>query len=614
MRLRRLILTNFRAYKVRTEIEFTDNLTALTGRNDSGKSTILEALDIFFEGGEVTFDKSDINVFSDSSEASILCIFDDLPQEVTLDDSSKTSLQAEYLVHQDGMLWVEKRFASTGKPKVFLHANHPTAENYADLHTLTITNLKARARAISVNEDAIGDKRVAAQWRSAIWTHSELLQLGVTEIAVSSFSTDSKKLQEKIERLFPLFALFRADRESRDNDPHAKNPLQEAVKQAQAEYKSEIEELERKIQQRVMERAGATIDKLREMDPNLANRLNPRFKSPPKWSFDFVLDGDDDIPINKRGSGTRRLILLNFFRAEAERRVDVRSAPSVIYAIEEPETSQHPSNQQLLIEAILGLSRQENCQVLMTTHVPGLAGLLPTESLRLIQQTDGTSSVKQGDDNSLLTIAESLGVLPEAEISGAKAIVLLEGPSDLVFLSHIAKTLRNAGQINKTLDDKAIAMIWIGGCGNLKHWVTKRVADQLKLPWGMLLDSDLGTEEENKNRETIALLCRDNPLVFLTRRREPENYLLPEVITNDESLIARLAFSEKCDAKKIIGSTMNVRSGDVLERFWPKMTFDQIRSVERYIDENGDERFEFTEMINQFLQLGSAIEHPVEKL
>lgn len=603
MRLRRLILTNFRAYKDRTEIEFTDSLTALTGRNDSGKSSILEALDIFFDGGEVTFDKTDINVFSGAPESSILCVFDDLPEEVTLDDSNKTSLQGEYLVHRDGLLWVEKRYAASGKPKVFLHAEYPTAENYADLHELAINDLKKRARDLGVDEDTISDKRVAAQWRSAIWRHSQALQLQLSEIAISSFSKDAKDLHDKIEKLFPLFALFRADRESRDNDPHAKNPLQEAVKQAQAEYKGEIEELEKKIQQRVLERAGATIDKLREMDPNLANRLNPRFKAPPKWTFDFVLDGDDDIPINKRGSGTRRLILLNFFRAEAERKVDCRNAPSVIYAIEEPETSQHPSNQQLLIEAVLGLSRRPHCQVLVTTHVPGLAGLLPIESLRLIQQTEGTSSVEPGDENSLLKIAESLGVLPEAEISGAKAILLLEGPSDLVFISHTARALRGAGQISQTLEERAIAMIWIGGCGNLKHWVTKRVADQLNLPWGMLLDSDIGTDEEGKNREHIESLCKDNPFVFLTRRREPENYLLPEVITDDESLLPQLAFSEKCDAKKIIGAAMKVRTSDVLERFWPRMSYDNIRSVERFLDEDGNERFEFTEMIEHFLRL-----------
>ena len=45
----------------------------------------------------------------------------------------------------------------------------------------------------------------------------------------------------------------------------------------------------------------------------------------------------ENIPINKRGSGVKRLILFKFFRAEAERRLQESNTTSIIYAIEEPE-------------------------------------------------------------------------------------------------------------------------------------------------------------------------------------------------------------------------------------------------------------------------------------
>ena len=71
--------------------------------------------------------------------------------------------------------------------------------------------------------------------------------------------------------------------------------------------------------------ANRTVDKLREMNPEIADSLTPRF-SDPRWDsvFKFNLFSDNDIPLNKRGSGVRRLILLNFFRAEAERVGDSR--------------------------------------------------------------------------------------------------------------------------------------------------------------------------------------------------------------------------------------------------------------------------------------------------
>lgn len=166
----------------------------------------------------------------------------------------------------------------------------------------------------------------------------------------------------------PTFALFKADRESSDGDAEAKNPLQQAVKEAQAALQDQISALEQQIEASVLDVAERTLDKLREMAPELANELTPRFKEKPKWSFNFTLDGENGIPINKRGSGVRRLILLNFFRAEAEKAV-VGSQRNVIYAIEEPETSQHPNYQMMLMKALLELSNQPNRQIIVTTHV-----------------------------------------------------------------------------------------------------------------------------------------------------------------------------------------------------------------------------------------------------
>ena len=47
MKLRLLKIKNFRCYREEIAIGF-DDLTALIARNDTGKSTILEALDAFF--------------------------------------------------------------------------------------------------------------------------------------------------------------------------------------------------------------------------------------------------------------------------------------------------------------------------------------------------------------------------------------------------------------------------------------------------------------------------------------------------------------------------------------------------------------------------------------
>ena len=90
------------------------------------------------------------------------------------------------------------------------------------------------------------------------------------------------------------------------------------------------------------------------------------------------------IPINKRGSGVRRLILLSFFRAEADRAREATDNQSIIYAIEEPETSQHAHNQQVLINSLKEIAQSPGVQVILTTHSGFVVKSLGFENIRLI--------------------------------------------------------------------------------------------------------------------------------------------------------------------------------------------------------------------------------------
>lgn len=67
MKLREIILQNFRGYYNETRIPI-DDLTALIGQNDVGKSTILEALDIFFNQAKI--ETGDRNVLHIDEEIS----------------------------------------------------------------------------------------------------------------------------------------------------------------------------------------------------------------------------------------------------------------------------------------------------------------------------------------------------------------------------------------------------------------------------------------------------------------------------------------------------------------------------------------------------------------
>ena len=101
MRLDRVSLCNFRCFREEISASFCD-LTAFVGRGDIGKSSILEALEIFFNNETVKIDPSDRHIHSQDDIISITCEFSDLPTSLTLDAGATTDLASEYLLTPRG--------------------------------------------------------------------------------------------------------------------------------------------------------------------------------------------------------------------------------------------------------------------------------------------------------------------------------------------------------------------------------------------------------------------------------------------------------------------------------------------------------------------------------
>jgi len=93
--------------------------------------------------------------------------------------------------------------------------------------------------------------------------------------------------------------------------------------------------------------------------------------------------------------------LLNFFRAEAERQQKESSSQSIIYAIEEPETSQHKEHQRLLVKALKELSNNSSTQVIITTHSSDIVKQLGFEQIQIICHQGGVKTIKSAESNSL---------------------------------------------------------------------------------------------------------------------------------------------------------------------------------------------------------------------
>lgn len=601
MKLENIKLKNFRGYKTETAILISD-LTAFIGKNDAGKSSVLEALEIFFNNKLITCEKDDLNIDADNKNIEITCTFSEFPDEIVIDAANPTTLQNEHLLNIDDKLEIKKVFpaiAAKPKEKVFIICNHPTTDSGNDLLALKQAQLKKRATDLEISNDAYNGN-INSSIREAIWNSLGELNLQETELPVDK--EDTKKVYETLKSYLPIYALFQSDRQSKDDDKEVADPMKIAVQQALSELTAEIEHIKTEVKNKAIDTANRTLAKLKEMSPELANELIPEFKSEPKFDsqFKLTIKSDENISMNKRGSGIRRLVLLSFFRAEAERLRTQHQGNQIIFAFEEPETSQHPDHQEMLIQAFIDLANTGNSQIILTTHTPALAGLLPLDSLRFVEKNGNDRTLELGTDQVFEKIADTLGVLADPISKSAQGLLLLEGKSDVAFINYTSHKLKEAGHLTHTFEDKRMALVPIGGCGNLKHWRTLKLAEQFNIPYCILLDSDKGTNEAQKNIDQIQELREKGIKAYATRKREPENYIHLDCL--DLPIGSAFSFTDVCNAKVLIANEKSTKKSLILETYWTRMTPEQIREVEKYND-NGTDKYEFTDMFTDFLSL-----------
>jgi predicted ATP-dependent endonuclease of OLD family len=525
MKLKKLRLRNFRCYKDEISINF-DDLTTIIGKNEAGKSAILDALDIFFNGLP---DSNDGSKNGDPSDLTIICEFTDLPESIILDDSIPTTLEAEHLLNEEKRLEIHKHYSGNiASPKcksIEACALHPTTERANDLLRLKNRDLIKRGEEIGIDFTDVS-KKENAPIRAKI--KEKIGDLRIAKIMVPlNEENNTKDVWSKLNEYIPTYALFKSDRSSTDKDSEAQDPITTAVKEAIKEKESDLDAISKHVSGKVQSIANLTLNKLQEIDPNLATELKPNFTNP-KWDsvFKASLTSDENIPINKRGSGVRRLILLSFFRAKVE--LMNTENTNTIYAVEEPETSQHPNNQRLLVRTLCDLSTQ--AQIILTTHTPVLARTLPQNSIRYIKQkANGSREIVVSSGDTEREIAKTLGILPDDSI---KLFIGVEGPNDIAFLVEMSKILKRDGidilDLGKMEQDGELIFFPLGG-QNLALWTSR--LEPLAKPEFHLYDRDCQPPAQAPyqifaDEVNMRLGCK----ALLTDKKEIENYIHKDAI------------------------------------------------------------------------------------
>ncbi|MFD0992384.1 ATP-binding protein [Tenacibaculum geojense] len=542
MKLSKLKLKNFRSYSQETEIHISD-LNVIIGKNDIGKSTILEALDIFFNGKP---DKNDLCIENDNSKIEITCVFTDFPDELILDDTIATSLSNEYLLNPDGQLEIKKIFPVSGSGSVseesVIICDYPDNENLTDLLSKKRTTLKLQFKELGINPEGVNRSK-SKELRSAIRNHfyeDGQITTQITQIKIDGRldnEDNRKKIWVNLKKYLPLYSLFFVDKPLNDQDSDIQDPMKEIIKEVlkRDNITPLLQQLKEAVQDASTNLADETINKLNDLDSELAETLRSNFPKEPTWNsiFKLTLEDHRGVPLNKRGSGMRRLVLLSFFRAQVENR-RTANAPNIIYALEEPETSQHPDFQLMIVNALKELSETDNAQVFFTTHNSNLAKEIPKSSLRYVYSENGRVNVESGlnadgtDNEQIIDrIIETLGALPDPK-NKVKVLIFVEGENDINALIGLSKILNTAdNNVINLENNEAVAFIPTGG-SQLKFYIEKKYLDGLLQSQVHIYDSDIPAyvqSVENLNAEGV-----HTKIGFNTTKIELENYLHHEAI------------------------------------------------------------------------------------
>ncbi|MEX0955977.1 MAG: AAA family ATPase [Rhizobiaceae bacterium] len=541
MQIARLIIENFRSIS-KLEVDF-DDLTALVGSNNSGKSTILKAIELFFDSAPRVANED--HFMHDLSNAI----------SISIEFANLTPPEKEEFSHavSDGTLRVVREFGvegvEHGEFSVYAHVNSVFEEFRKEKNGTTKRSLYAGLRPEYGLKAASGDEmeNVLRQWETE---NPEKLQYGKISGFFGARNVALGKLIKKTSvRLVP--AVKDAKEEVSDQ---RKSPviglLSEIVKQTfenKKEFVDFLEETNNKLAEitdpkqvpqlsGISDRLTSTLNRYYSdtslvADLDSANEIKVNFPAPLVNVVHRGLQGD----VSHVGHGLQRAIffaLVQFLAEEqatpeeGEKSEDGFSEPysDIILLIEEPEIYQHPLKQVLFYEAFKDIVTSYNksngirMQIAYATHSEKFVNIVDVDKVRLISKANVEEALETHSKR--LSIAEfSSGMadhispdiqpMPEAsfkaglhifsrEISEgffADKVVLVEGVSD--------KAILQAAYHQRKLDPlhRGVALIQTDGKTKIDKPLFAFLA--LGIPAYTIFDND--SDKEGKDEKANAI-------------------------------------------------------------------------------------------------------------
>lgn len=379
MKIKTLKLTNFRSFE-HCEVTFDDFYTAVSGKNNAGKSNLFKAIRLIFGYDEFEFFDP---FFSWEDE---LNYSSNYPQWLVSESShAKKSIEIKA-----GLVVFEDQ--DEGLFKLIKTLYEKETEGFHQINlwiTLVITAKEREQYILSINEtpltDEVKNKQIVKQLRTP----------------KTFYYHDSTRQAPKFypNRRFPFLAEGKECEPSLDK---ARNAYAKALKKVARKNETDIANL---------------LGRLKDKYQVEISMLEPDMKSIPFALF--LGDKGCSTPIFEWGSGTQNetAILLTLLRAQKSSTLgNTGERYSPLILIEEPESFLHPSAQAEFGRILIELATEFNLQMIVSTHSVYMLNNKKSTANLLFERTvtrgkfRASRLVEISEDNWMAPFAQVLGL------------------------------------------------------------------------------------------------------------------------------------------------------------------------------------------------------------
>ncbi len=502
MLLKKVTIHKYKSFLTEQSYEVESTITRIVGKNESGKTALLEALaksNYFEDNAEFKFDKdldyprSELTKVRNENPAVLTCeyelsdaiiksIEDDFAEGIVAGkmfsvtsyyDNKKTTtgVDVDFGVFKE---WLIATFDIGDQCKELIHA----ATSYAELESAVAENnslpgmKEVKGELDRIKKDSNGwtnplEGYIYYKYISPsipkLWYFSDYFSLPC-RINLSEFSsgrpTGSLTSEEfKIAKaLFELSGLQLSDIQSESNFEAFKAQLEatsNSITDEMFEYWSTNQNLEIRFD---IEHAPSNVRYLNIRIYNSKHRVTLPLKNRSKgflWFFSFL------VWFSKiQGDKNSKYILL----------------------LDEPGLSLHASAQNDLLRFI-DEKLTPDYQVIYTTHSPFMIDSLKLNEVRTVYDTQNpkvgsvvSDAVEEKDSDTLFPLQAALGYTIAQNLYVSPNNLLVEGISDLVYLNHFSAILKEAGK--EGLKEN-VTIVPVGGADKIATFISLMRGNEL---------------------------------------------------------------------------------------------------------------------------------------